>query len=83
MDDIPIGDAGPITDELSKRLLAMFKVFRQAHPSHLKFVFNRANHQMNIVEAGEMRQILQANELSDGDMDVIFDRSGRANVLVG
>ena len=83
MDDIPIGEAGEITDELSKRMLVMFQIFRNSHPCHLKFVFNRANHQMNIVEAGQMREILQATELSDGDMDVIFDRSGRANVLVG
>ena len=82
MDDIPIGDAGDITEELSKRLLVMFEIFRHSHPCHLKFLFNRANHLMNIVEAGDMRHILQANELSDGDMDVIFNRSGRANVLV-
>ena len=72
-----------ITEELSKRLLVMFKNFRDAHPSSLKFVFHNPNQVLHNVVEEDMQQVLQNNELTDTNMDAVFDGSGRANVLVG
>ena len=83
MDDIPVGNCADITDELRKRLLVLFTIFREAHPNSLKFVFHDPNqHLDNVVQEG-MQQILQSDELTDAQMNAVFDGSGRANVLVG
>ena len=83
MDDIPVQNCSAITEELSKRLLVMFTIFREAHPSSLKFVFHNPNQLLHNVVEEDMQQILQNNELTNTHMDAVFDGSGRANVLVG
>ena len=49
MNDIPVADSSHFDNDLSQRLLVMFKIFREAHPCSLKFVFYNPNRHVHDV----------------------------------
>ena len=80
MEDIPAGSASVLSTNLGNKLLLMFKIFREAHPLTLKYVFTDEIAGDDAPE-GQLPELLQTDEVNDEDLDAIFDGSGRGKIM--